>query len=239
MTPDAAAAAVRAEAASAAIADSAPGAAPAGSLASPGVATLRDAQAALTRRTIVDAASALFLAHGYVGTSIGAIARSAGVSVQTIYNAVGNKAALLSAILDAAASGPGSTRPVPQFMRDRTVAAADPAAVVGVLADWFVEVHGRTGDVWSVIHQAAAVDEEAAAVERAREQQRLRNYGLAAADLRSRGSLAGLTDDEAAAAIWAIGHPNAYQTLVRDLGWTTTAYREWVRKCLAGALGIG
>ena len=65
--------------------------------------TLREARSALTRRHIVDAAQTLFLEDGYAGTSIGAIARRAGVSVQTIYNAVGNKAALLSAMLDAAA----------------------------------------------------------------------------------------------------------------------------------------
>ena len=200
--------------------------------------SLREAQAAVTRQQIVDAASSLFLSHGYVGTSIGAIARRAGVSVQTIYNAVGNKAALLSAMLDAAASGPQSPTPVPQFMMQRTRSAVDAAAVIGVLADWFVEVHGRTGDVWTVIHQAAAVDGEAAAVERARNEQRLRNYRLAAAELRSRGVLAGLTDDEAAAAIWAIGHPDAYDTLVRGLGWTLVEYHEWVRKSLSRALGV-
>jgi hypothetical protein len=89
-----------------------------------------------------------------------------------------------------------------------------------------------------VIHQAAAVDGEAAAVERARNEQRLRNYRLAAAELRSRGVLAGLTDDEAAAAIWAIGHPDAYDTLVRGLGWTLVEYHEWVRKSLSRALGV-
>lgn len=200
--------------------------------------TLREAQAAVTRRQVVDAAETLFLANGYVGTSIGAIARLAGVSVQTIYNAVGNKAALLSAMLDSAASGPASPTPVAEFMRERTRAAVDAAAVIEVLADWFVEVHGRTARVWSVIHQAAAVDGEAAAVERARNAQRLRNYRLAAAELRSRGCLAGLTDDEGAAAIWAIGNPEAYQLLVGGAGWTVAAYRDWVRKALGGALGI-
>jgi AcrR family transcriptional regulator len=204
-----------------------------------GVGTLREAKASLTRRQVVEAASTLFLAQGYVGTSIGAIARLAGVSVQTIYNAVGNKSALLSAMLDVAASGPDSPTPIPHFMADRTRRASTAVGVIDVLADWFVEVHGRTADVWSVIHQAAAVDEEAASVEKRRGEQRLRNYGLAAVELRARGALDGLTDEEAAATIWAIGHPDVFQTLVRDIGWTPAAYREWVRTSLTGALRVG
>lgn len=203
-----------------------------------GAATLREARASLTRRQVVDAASTLFLSHGYVGTSIGSIARLAGVSVQTIYNAVGNKSALLSAMLDAAASGADSPTPVPQFMQERSRSAPDAVGVIDVLADWFVEVHARTADVWSVIHQAAAVDEDVASVEKMRGEQRLRNYALAAGELRARGALAGFSNDQAAATIWAIGHPNAYQTLVLDIGWTTAAYRDWVRTSLTGALRL-
>lgn len=201
-------------------------------------ASLREARASLTRRQVVNAASTLFLSYGYVGTSVGSIARLAGVSVQTIYNAVGNKSALLSAMLDAAASGADSPTPVPQFMQERTRGAPDAIGVIEVLADWFVEVNARTADVWSVIHQAAAVDKDAASVEKMRGQQRLHNYGLAAGELRSRGALVGFSNEEVAATIWAIGHPNVYQMLVGDVGWTTAAYREWVRTSLEAALRL-
>lgn len=200
--------------------------------------TLREAQAALTRTQIVDAASRLFLAGGFVRTSIASIAAEAGVSVQTIYNAVGNKAALLSAVLDAAASGPEAPTPVPDFMANRVREAADAAAVTAVLADWFVEVNARTAGIWSVIHQAAAVDVEAASVQRVRNEQRLHNYRLAAVELRSRGALAGVSDEEGAAMIWTIGHPESYRTLVEQLGWSTQSYRAWVLKTLAGALAV-
>ena len=199
--------------------------------------TLREARSALTRRHIVDAAQTLFLKNGFVGTSIGAIARRAGVSVQTIYNSVGNKAALLSAMLDAAVSGPEAPSPPSQFMAERARDAADVAGVIDVLADWFVEVNTRTSDVWTVIHQAAAVDPDAAEVDRQRSEQRLRNYRLAAAELESRGALNGMTQDEAAATIWAIGHPSTYSTLVQGVGWSIVAYRHWLGVALRGALG--
>ncbi|WP_422116552.1 TetR/AcrR family transcriptional regulator [Brachybacterium sp. UNK5269] len=201
--------------------------------------TLRDAQAALTREQIVGAAGRLFRAGGYARTSIGAIAAEAGVSVQTIYNSVGNKGALLSAVLDVAASGLQAPTPVAEFMQERVDRAGDAAAVIAVLADWFLEVNTSTAWVWSVIRQAAAIDDEAAGVQRARDEQRLHNYRLAAAALRARGALADITDEEAAATIWTIGHPETYRLLVDSLGLSAAAYREWVRKGLTGALAAG
>ncbi|WP_307083206.1 TetR/AcrR family transcriptional regulator [Arthrobacter agilis] len=200
--------------------------------------SLREAQAALTRRRIVDAAERLFLSDGYVGSSIAAVATGAGVSIQTIYNSVGNKAALLSAVLDLAASGPAAPTPVPEFMAERVGRAGTAAEVVAVLAEWFVEVNARTSGVWVVIRQAAAVDVEVAAVQRRRDEQRLTNYRRAAAELRKRGALGELSDAQAAAVIWTTGHPEAYRTLT-DLGWTPEDYHDLVHTTLTGALRAG
>ncbi len=201
----------------------------------PAAVPLRDTLAAATRSQIVGAATSLFSELGYVGTSISAIATRAGVAVQTIYNAIGNKAAVLSEVLDAAVSGPNAPTPVPEFMAERTGAAQDASEVIAILADWLVEANTRTATIHSIIRQASAVDEDAAELERARSQQRLRNYGLAAAALRERGGLRnGMTDDQAAATIWSIGHPTTYRALVIDAGWTADAYRAWLRAALAG-----
>ena len=199
--------------------------------------TRRAIQAAGTRDVIVDAAARLFTADGYVRTTIDGIAAESGVAVQTVYNSVGNKAALLSAVLDSAASGPGAQAGVLEFMRERTRRAADFQSLIGVLADWFVEVHPRTAGIVAVISQAAAVDSTAARLERDRGLQRLRRYEEAAAAARARGGLStGMSDAEGAAAIWSVGHPQVYRTLVQDAGWSVPAYREWLAKALAAAL---
>ncbi|MEV5051587.1 TetR/AcrR family transcriptional regulator [Arthrobacter sp. LAR12-1-1.1] len=199
--------------------------------------TRRTIQAAGTRDVIVDAAGRLFAAEGYVRTTIDAIAAESGVAVQTVYNSVGNKAALLSAVLDKAAAGPGGQAGVLDFMRERTRQAADFNALIAVLADWFVEVHPRTAGTNTVIAQAAAVDDTAAQLEKDRGQQRLRRYAEAAAAVRTRGGLSsGMSDAEGAAAIWSLGHPQVYRALVQDSGWSVPAYREWIAKALAGAL---
>ena len=198
-------------------------------------APLRDTLAATTRTQIVDAATELFTERSYVGTSIGLIASRARVAIQTIYNAVGNKAAVLSAVLDAAASGPNAPTPVPEFMAERTRAAHEAADVVEILAQWLVEANERTATIHRIISQAASVDQDAAALERKRSQQRLHNYSLAAVALRERGGLRnGMTDEQAAATIWSVGHPNAYRALVIDGGWSHNDYRDWLGIALAG-----
>ncbi|KUM33368.1 TetR/AcrR family transcriptional regulator [Arthrobacter sp. EPSL27] len=199
--------------------------------------TRRTVQAAGTRDVIVEAAGRMFAADGYVRTTIDGIAAESGVAVQTVYNSVGNKAALLSAVLDRAAAGPGAPAGVLDFMRERTRQAADFSALVDVLADWFAEVHPRTAGINAVISQAAAVDQTAARLEVDRAQQRLRRYEEAAAAVRARGGLSsGLSDAEGAAAIWSLGHPQAYRALVHDAGWSVPAYRAWIAKALAAAL---
>ena len=199
--------------------------------------TRRTLQAAGTREAIVEAAGRLFAADGYVRTTIDGIAAESGVAVQTVYNSVGNKAALLSAVLDSAAAGPGAQAGVLDFMRERTRQAADLDALINMLADWFAEVHPRTAGINAVIARAAAVDEAAAQLEKDRAQQRLRRYEEAAAAARARGGLSsGMSDAEGAAAIWSLGHPQTYRALVQDAGWSTKAYREWIAKALAEAL---
>ncbi|MET4093944.1 TetR/AcrR family transcriptional regulator [Arthrobacter sp. UYCu712] len=174
--------------------------------------------------------------EGYVRTTIDGIAAESGVAVQTVYNSVGNKSALLSAVLDSAAAG-GAQPGVLEFMRERTRKAPDFESLVGVLADWFAEVYPRAAGIVAVIGQAAAVEESAAQLEKDRGQRRLRRYEEAAAETRARGGLSsGISDAEAAAAIWSLGHPQVYRALVQDAGWPLPAYREWLAKALAAAL---
>lgn len=196
----------------------------------------RAVQAAQTREHIVSTAHTLFVRQGYVATTIPAIARESGVAVQTVYNSVGNKAAVLSAVLDAAASGPSSMS-VLELMRRRTADARDYEALITVLADWFVDVHDRIGPVLDVIAQAAAVDPVVEELQKDRALQRLTRYSEAAEALRARGGLtSGLSDADAAAVVWSLGHPQTYRTLVADAGWSGPAYRTWLQRALSAAL---
>lgn len=203
----------------------------------PAVSSTRRARAAVSRDAVVAAAGRLFVANGYVGTSVAAIASDAGVALQTVYNSVGSKADILSAVLDAHAQGPNAPSSVPEFMAERTTKARNGLEVVEILSDWFVEVHQRTAVVFGIIRQAAAVDPAAAVLERQRAERRRTNYLGAAKALRELGAIAaGREDEDIAAAIFTLGHPDIYRALVLEGGWTIAHYRVWLRDCLRGAL---
>lgn len=67
--------------------------------------TTRAERALATRRRMVKAAYDLFSDNGYLGTTITAVAREAGVAVPTVYYTFGTKAALIGEALGAAIVG--------------------------------------------------------------------------------------------------------------------------------------
>ncbi len=201
------------------------------------VKTRQQLAAEETQRVIVEAAARLFVEHGYYGTSIGRIASEAGVAVQTIYNAIGAKRDVLSRVLDFAAAGDRAPVPVSQFMYEQAERESDPREIIAQLVEFWKGALPRTAPVFRVMREAAAVDPEAAALERARASQRLRNYALAARLLAERGALhPGLTIDQAAATIFTIGHPESYRTLVLEGDWDHDRWASWVRISLEATL---
>jgi AcrR family transcriptional regulator len=203
------------------------------------VKTRKQLAAEETQRVIVEAASRLFLEHGYHASSIGRIASEAGVAVQTIYNAVGSKRDLLSRVLDFAAAGERAPVPVPQFMREQAESDPDPdpRRIIAQLVEFWRSALPRTAPVFRIIREAAAADPEIVALERGRSAQRLRNYQQAARLLADRKALRPkMTIDDAAAAIFAIGHPESYRALVLDGDWEDDDWSNWVQATLEAAL---
>jgi AcrR family transcriptional regulator len=175
--------------------------------------------------------------HGYHATSITRIAAEAGVAIQTIYNAIGSKRDLLSRVLDFAAAGERAPVPVPQFMREQAEAEPDPRRVIAQLVAFWRGAFPRTAPVFRIIREAAAADPEIAALERARSARRLSNYGQAAQLLADRNALRrGLAVEQAAAAIFAIGHSETYRALVLDGDWNEDAWATWVQATLEAVL---
>lgn len=201
------------------------------------VKTRKQLAAAETQAAIVEAASRLFLERGYHATSIGRIAAEAGVAVQTIYNAVGSKRDVLSRVLDFAAAGERAPVAVPTFMREQVEAEPDPRRIIALLVEFWRGAFPRTAPVFRVIREAAAADPEVAALERSRAAQRLDNYRHAAELIAQRGALRrGVTIDQAAASIFALGHSEAYRVLVLDGRWGDDDWARWARETLESAL---
>jgi AcrR family transcriptional regulator len=201
------------------------------------VKTRKQLAAEDTQQAIVEAASRLFLDRGYHSTSVGRIAAEAGVAVQTIYNAVGSKRDVLSRVLDFAAAGERAPVPVPRFMREQAESEPDPSRIIAQLVEFWRGALPRTAPVFRIIREAAAADPEIAALERARAAQRLSNYRQAATLLAERGALrSGVTIDQAAASIFATGHPETYRALVVDGDWSDDDWAGWLQATLESAL---
>ena len=115
----------------------------------------RAASAAATRRRILDAAVALFVAHGYDDVTLALVAEQAGVSLQTVLRKFGSKDALLVA---------ASRSHRNEELAHRAVPAGDVGAVARVLADryeatgatmmQFIALEERIESVASVVQQA-------------------------------------------------------------------------------------
>ena len=186
----------------------------------------RAAQAAGTRRAILDAAYELFTSHGYVSTTVAQIARLAGVNVDTLYAAVGRKPSLLRAVVETAISG--LDRAVPAEERDyvQAIRAAPTAgAKIDVYVAALVRISPRTAPIFRALRDAASRDPDCAGLHAEITRRRAANMRLFAADLRATGELrSDLTDEEVADIVWSMNATEYYSLLVHDRGWTPQRY---------------
>src|SRR5438309_1063179 len=110
---------------------------------------LRQSQAESTRVAIIEAGARLFIAHGYVSTSMDEIAAAAGVSRATVFTSVGGKAAILKAAYDIAIVGDDEPVALPQ--RPWAIAVRnepDPERMIDGYAAMITQVSGRVAPIY-------------------------------------------------------------------------------------------
>ena len=195
---------------------------------------LRAEQAQQTRQRIVDAAAALFADRGYGATTIEAVAASARVSRKTVFDSVGGKVQLLKLAYDRAIVGDLEATP----LRDRAeVAALRTETDAGLMLAGYVAlvtaVNRRIAGVWRALEGAAASDPEAYRLHETLIEQRRSAMREPAKLLASLKALRpGLTECEAADLLWLFNDPSLYDKLVRQRGWSSTRFQEWLTESL-------
>jgi AcrR family transcriptional regulator len=200
---------------------------------------LRDQQARLTRRRVLDAAGELFLTDGYLGTTIDAVARRAGVSTQTVYNAVGGKAALLRAVYDVSLAGDDEPVPIAERPAFRAMLAeTDGRRCLARYAELSRELWERAGPlVVRLLSQAAAGDPDLRAFADTAEGQRATGTAMVAGHVAERfGLRPGLTAREAGDALWVLTAPEVLERLVVGRGWSLDRAEAWLAEAMADAL---
>ena len=193
----------------------------------------RRRRAARSRQRIVQAATARFVAHGYAGTTIGEIARDAGVATQTVYYDFGAKRNVLHAVLDAAIAGDDPTIPVrAQAWVDELVGQTDPVAAVGRLVAGSVAILARVAPVYDVLCRAAG-EPDVGELFTANRAARRGDQRALVTSLAEAGHLRpGLDVESAADAVYALVNEEVYLLLVGDCGWDVDRFERWLADTL-------
>jgi AcrR family transcriptional regulator len=193
----------------------------------------RAAQARRTRGAIIDAAARQFLEAGYARTTVAAIAREAGVSVETIYKAVGGKAELVRAIYERGLTE-ASTYERSDRMREH---ATDPRSILRYWAGLIAELAPDIGPIRMLMTSAAAADPALARVLEESDSERLTRMRHNARFLARRGYLRrGVTTSDAADVLWTCTSAELYDLLVRRRGWSLRRFERFLGDLLIGAL---
>ena len=190
---------------------------------------LRAASSAATRERILEAAQHCFEQQGYAGTTMRAIAKQAGASLESV-NLAGTKRDLLMAALSrATAQGETDARvldlPEPKALFDNP----DPATALANLMTWVAASNQRISLLWRSFDQAADTDTGIRA-EYTDFLARMRAEGTRAVKaLGLRGALrTDAPQSELADLLWLTVLPDQHHRLCGQAGWSQESYRQWL-----------
>lgn len=196
-------------------------------MAKPG-SSRRQKQAAATRQEILAAARHLFATQGYLSTSMTAIAREAQTAVQTIYDSVGPKHAIILALVDTIEE----EAEVPVFVENMT-ATTDPRAAIGLFVNLTRNFAERSGDLFQMMMTAANTEPDVAEAWRMANQNHRMGASQVAAIIERAGALRpGITVEEAADTIAVLTWGATWQQLIGQYGWSLDACTAWMNESL-------
>jgi AcrR family transcriptional regulator len=200
---------------------------------------LREEQARLTQRRILDAAKRLLLEQGYSATTMAAVATEAGVATQTVYKTFGTKPALVKRLYDVTLVG--DDEPIPFAERPEAVALRAETDPRRLLAGYALLGRGlveRLGPLLRVlVGGARAGDPELRDFVDTVNRERLAGSTQIVAHLAGMGALRpGLSQERARDAIWMLNSVEVWSLLTEQRGWSGDEYADWVGKAMADAV---
>jgi AcrR family transcriptional regulator len=189
----------------------------------------RREQAVATRLEILEAAQRLFERDGYAATTMAAVAAEARVALKTVYIAFETKSGVLRALWNLRLRGGREDVPVAEQQWYRAVLEErDPERQLRINAHNSAHGKVRIGGLLEVIRSAAPIDPDIAALWNRIQTEYRDNQRAIVESINNKAALNQSLDVERAADIlWTINHPNTWQLLVRQRGWTTDQYEQW------------
>jgi AcrR family transcriptional regulator len=189
----------------------------------------RREQAASTRREILAAAQRLFEQEGYATAKMSDIAAEAGVALKTVYAAFETKSGVLRALWHLLLRGDDDDKPVMNRAWYReALEEPDPERQLRLNARNSRAVKQRVAALLEVIRQAAPLDPESAELWARIQSDFYDNQREIVKTLRGKQALRpGLTVARATDILWTLNHPDLWQLLVAQRGWTPPQYERW------------
>jgi len=192
----------------------------------------RQRQAHETRARIVEATRQLLEAEGYAGMTVEAVARRAEVAVQTVYAAFGSKTGILAELLNETTFGADYENTVQQILEEK-----DPEKRLRGAARIARQIHDTQRAGFDLLRGAGVVAPELARLEQERERIRYEREEAMILSLRDAKRLRpGLSYRAARDILWTLTSSDVYRMLVRDRGWSSQKYQDWLADTLVRSL---
>jgi TetR/AcrR family transcriptional regulator of autoinduction and epiphytic fitness len=200
--------------------------------------TRRQAQARETRMQILTAARKLFIAYGYAGATIEAVAQEAGVAAETVFAIFGSKRTILARLMDVTVGG--DDQPVPLLQRSgpqATLQESDPTCQLQLFAQDITTILERVAPLFEVLRMAAKTEPDIAELLKNLLQERFKNMMFFVQSLFSHGPMRqGLVQVQSAEIVWTLSSPEVFRLLTQDRGWSREQYIAWLGDTLVRLL---
>jgi TetR/AcrR family transcriptional regulator of autoinduction and epiphytic fitness len=198
----------------------------------------RQLRAAETRRRMLSAANDLFAQQGYVATSMAAIAKHAGVAVQTVHFTFHTKARLLVEVIEVYAAGPAGATPVMErpWMRE-ALESRDPFRTLALAMEHGLDIYERIAALEPAAIAAATLDGEFAVRWQAISDGRHAGQRRLIEHLDELGALCpGLSVDRATDILTTVNSHAVFLSLRVRCGWDLTQCKAFLFDTLARRL---
>lgn len=190
--------------------------------------TTRNAQAAQTKKRILESAKSLFETEGFECVTIEKIAQGAGVSIPSVYSLFQSKLGVLRALMDEAL-------PSDQFkvLVGQSIQEKSPEKRLGITAKIARQMYDAERAQTGALSSAAVLSPELRELEQEREKRRYYRLEVTIKAMLKEGSIVkGLSKSKAQDILWALTGRDLYRMFVIERGWTSEEYEKWLTEQL-------
>jgi AcrR family transcriptional regulator len=186
-------------------------------------------RARATRLRIIEASALLFAEAGYAGTTMEAIARAAGVAVQTVYFVFHTKGELLIETMSVLAWGPEPRSEAARGWIQLAFETSGGARQLAIAVDAGAEVYRRAAPLFGALIAASSVDPEVRAAWQWIVDERRAGMSRLIELIHGRGELReGVSSSYAADVMVGLHRHELFLAFTLECGWSVETYKAWL-----------